>query len=233
MSSLSLFNFFVYTLLVCNAGQYRTQKSLIISNQTMTSCSCSDGIGSKNGDQPNIIYKFSNGKSVAVCGFVEKITEEFTVSEFNVFDCSTGKSLTECDATQICKIVEGKDTLLIEEYKSLPVLQDFKWKLIKISDQLVTSDSTNIYVSRKMQNVAKFSIDEKTSNQFLKSLKSGKGFDANWEREIGFLEALSIQGNHKAWKILKNYESFKGKETDGAIAEAWKDAVSTVQWLRR
>jgi hypothetical protein len=51
------------------------------------------------------------------------------------------------------------------------------------------------------------------------------------EDDLGRLEVLSIQGNEKAWKILKNYEKFTGEKADGALAEQWKDAVATVGWI--
>ncbi len=35
----------------------------------------------------------------------------------------------------------------------------------------------------------------------------------------------------KTWEILKNYEGFTGLPTDGALAEQWKDAVATVEWI--
>ena len=68
-----------------------------------TTCNCFDGIGSRKGDTSIFVMKFSNGERISVCGFVDKEMEETTISEFNVFECSTGKSLTEYDAMQICR----------------------------------------------------------------------------------------------------------------------------------
>ncbi len=64
-------------------------------------------------------------------------------------------------------------------------------------------------------------------------MKKGKGIGENWEKIIDFLETLSINGNEEAWNILKNYKSFTGQETDGAIAETWKDAIATVEWIKK
>lgn len=197
------------------------------------SCNCFDGIGSKKGDKPILNFTFSNGLIVAVCGFVDKEMEEVTISEFNVFACSSGQSLVEYDATQLCRLVEKKDTLQVSEYKYLPVGMNLEWELIKISEQNITLKSDNIFVSALKPNVDHFTIEEKTANNFVKTLvkTKGQGIGKNWEVEIGFLEALSLKGNKNAWHILKNYEDFKGQKTDGAIAETWKDAVANVEWI--
>jgi hypothetical protein len=195
-------------------------------------CFCFDGIGSKSSDLPIINFEFANGKKIVVCGFVDKEMEGVTVSEFNVFDCLTGKSLTEYDATQVCRLVENNDTLQISEYKYLPILKNHEWELIKISEQFITTKENEIVVSKLKPKVESFQIDKTTAENFLMTLEKGKGIGENWEKEIGFLEALSIMGNNKAWNILKKYESFTGQETDGAIAETWKDAIATVEWIK-
>ncbi len=83
---------------ISNTTEITTQDSINKSSK----CDCSDGIGSRVGDTPIINFKFKNGQKIIACGFVDKEMEGVTVSEFNVFDCFTGKSLTEYDATKIC-----------------------------------------------------------------------------------------------------------------------------------
>jgi hypothetical protein len=176
---------------------------------------------------------FSNGKVLTVCGFVDKEMEGITVSEFNVFECTTGNSLAEYDATKICRLFEKNDTLEINEFRYLPIGENYEWELIKIGKQIITLKSDEIVVSEIEPDVERFDIDSRKVEKFLGSIEKGKGIDENWEKEIGYLEALSIFGNEKAWNILKNYETYIGQKTDGAIAETWKDAVATVSWIKK
>lgn len=225
-------------LISCNSKSTESNKEAYPSKKTSEqkqnnlSCNCFDGIGSKKADKPILTFTFSNGQLVTVCGFVDKEMEGVTISEFNVFNCSNGKALVEYGATRICRLVEKKDTLQVSEYRYLPIAKNWEWELIKIGEQNITIKSDNIVVSELKPNVENFTIEEKKANDFLKTLlkAKGKGVGKNWEVEIAFLEALSLKGNDKAWKILKNYEDFIGHKTDGAIAEIWKDAVANVKW---
>ncbi|SEP57169.1 hypothetical protein [Flavobacterium urocaniciphilum] len=202
-------------------------------NKNSSQCLCFDGIGSKKGNEPIHTFEFTNGKKIIVCGYLETESEDITISEFNIFDCETEKPLVEYGATRICKIVKKKDTLQINEYTNLPILKNFEWKLVKIGKQTITTKNNQFIISKIVPDLEKFQIDEVVAEKFLKNLKKGQGFGENWETEICFLEVLSLKGNEKAWNILKNYETFIGQETDGAIAETWKDAVSLVEWVKK
>ena len=203
--------------------------------QNQLNCNCFPGIGSKKGDKPILTFAFSNGQAISICGFVEKKMEGITVSEFNVFDCSNGKSLAEFDATEICRLIEKEDTLQVSKYRYLPIAKNWGWELTKIAELNIAMNQGNLIVSELNPAVEHFTIEEKKVEDFLNTLikTKGQGIGKDWELEIGFLEALSINGNKKAWHILENYETFKGMKTDGAIAETWKDAVANVKWIMK
>lgn len=74
-----------------------------ISSKFIDSCNCFTGIGSRKDAPPVLVYQFSNGQSLSICGFDDREMEEPIISEFNVFDCANGNSLAEYRATQICK----------------------------------------------------------------------------------------------------------------------------------
>lgn len=196
-------------------------------------CNCFDGIGSSKGDTAIVEMTFSNGESISVCGFVDKQMEGITISEFNVFECKTGKSLTEYDAMQICKIVEKKDTLIIQELKYLPTGKNWSWNLIQLGEQIITLNNGKLFISDISPKLEKFHIDERDAELFLNSLTRGTGYSSEWELQIGQLEVLALLGNKKATDILKNYEKFTGQETDGAVSETWKAATATVEWIKR
>ncbi len=228
---------FIYIFILACNNQNETKNSVNKTTKTDTnfinsSCNCFDGIGSKKGDTAILKLNFTNGQSISVCGFVDKEMEGIIISEFNVFECKTGKSLTEYDALQICKLQEKKDSLIIQELKYLPTGKNWTWDLIQIGEEIITIKEHKIITTGNKPKLEKFTIDENDARTFLNSLTKGKGRNNEWELEIGKLEVLTLLGNEKAKSILENYEEYTGQETDGAIAETWKDAKATTQWIK-
>lgn len=198
-------------------------------------CNCFDGIGSSKDDAPIITYKFKNNKSVNICGYVDKeMSEEYPIiSEFNIFDCETGKSYVEYGALEICRIKQNENELEIQQLRYLPVGKNWDWELIQIGEQTIKPKGNNLYVSDLKPKLETYSIDSKEAATFLASIKKIKGYDANWEENIAKLEALSIIGNKEAWDILKNLEKITGLKFDGALSEAWKSAIQNVNWINK
>ncbi len=194
-------------------------------------CNCYKGVGSSETDVPILTYSFTNGKSISICGYHIEDYKNYHVSEFNVFDCSTGSSLTEYDAMTHCEIKTRNDTVIIQLLENLPIGENWEWKLVQIAEQYITSSNYGLSISELKVNINALKIDSEKQIAFLKSIQSEQGFQGNWEDELGLLEVLSLTGNEEAWKILKNYEDFKGIQTDGAMAEQWYNAVATVEWL--
>ena len=197
-------------------------------------CECFDGIGSMKGDEPILRSSFSNGKLTAMCGYYDKEMKEpgLIISEFNIFDCETEKAIVEYGAIQICRIKEGKDSIIIEELKYLPAGNNWEWELIQIAEQIVTLENQKLVALDVIPKFQKIKINLGSQTQFLNSIKQGEGINEKWVEELCKLEILSLNGNAKAWKILKNYEEFKGDKTDGALAEQWKDALANVEWIK-
>jgi hypothetical protein len=196
-------------------------------------CQCFNGIGASEKDTPVLIFEFSNGNSISICGYKDPDlqTSELNILEFNVFDCKSGESYVEYGAMENCIIKTKQDTLIIQLFEYLPVGKNWKWKSTQVAEQIITIDLNEIQPSEIFPKYEPIPIDNKMQTDFLSSLKKGKGFGNNWEDDLGKLEVLSLLGNEKAWEILKNYENFTGLQTDGAIAEQWKDAVATVEWI--
>jgi len=197
-------------------------------------CDCFDGLGSSKNDKPVISFKFDNNKSISVCGYYdhELHDEGLIMSEFNIFDCNTGKSFVEYDAMQACRIIEAKDSVTLEELKFLPVGKDWSWDLIQIGEQKIYTNNNEITISPTKPKLAEITISNQQQLDFISSLKKNVGFGTNWEDDLGRLEVLSLIGNSEAWEILNHYEEFTDQDTDGAIAEQWSDAVATVVWIR-
>ena len=216
-----------------NDNLSKNKSKVEVTEFVKTDCKCFNGIGSSKGDTAILTMKFSNGQNISICGFLDKKMEGIILSEFNVFDCNSGKSLTEYDATQICRIMEKSDTLIIQELKYLPTGKNWTWNLIQIGEQIITTEDKEILTAELLPKLEKFTIDDNDIQVFLNSLKKGSGHNSEWELEIGKLETLTLLGNEKAKSILENYEEFTGQKTDGALAETWKDAKATTQWIKK
>jgi hypothetical protein len=156
------------------------------------------------GDTPTMILTFSNGQSISVCGYIDKEMQGNIISEFNVFDCNSGKVISEYDAMQICRIIPKKDTLIIHELKYLPTGKNWKWNLIQLGEEIITIKDKKIISTGIKPKLEKFSINENEANFYLNSLTKGKGHNKEWELEIGKLEVLTLLGYKKAKIILEN-----------------------------
>lgn len=218
-------------LFSCKEQQIIAKDNLV----STSDCKCFDGIGSSKDDAPIITYKFKNNKSVNICGYIDKeMSEEYPIiSEFNIFDCETGKSYVEYGALEICRIKQNDNELEIQQLRYLPVGKNWDWELIQIGEQTINPKGNSLYVSDLKPKLETYSIDSKEAATFLASIKTIKGYDANWEENIAKLEALSIIGNKEAWDILKNLENITGLKFDGALSEAWKSAIQNVNWINK
>lgn len=237
MFRLTIFLFTCILTLACsNKRETRnaSTKTLNLEPQNKNnSCNCFDGIGSVKGEPATFEINFTNGHSISICGFLDKEKEGTIISEFNVFECKTGKSLTEYDATQICRLFERKDSLIIQELKYLPTGKNWDWNLIQIGEEIITINDNNIFTSGIMPKLEKFAIDDNDAKIFLTTFTKGKGHNNDWELEIGKLEVLTLLGNEQAKYLLANYDEYTGQETDGAERETWKDAKATTEWINK
>lgn len=198
-------------------------------------CGCFDGIGSSENDKPSLTLEFSDGDKISVCGYEEKKISDNKVlmSEFNVFNCKTGKSLTEYGAVQNCLVSIENGKLIIVELKYLPAGDNWKWIQVPIGVEKVFSNGTKVLATGKSPNFEKVKIEKERIETFYRELDSIKenGEIKDPENILGKLEILALNGERKARVILFYFENYFKYETDGAIAEQWKDAVATVKWI--
>jgi len=197
-------------------------------------CECFDGIGSSKGDKPVTNISFSNGIILTICGYQEEHErgESAKVSEFDIFDCQNGDVLATYDALQQCDIHTKLDTLIIDELKYLPVGENWQWEYVTIAKEVFYPEGKIVVSYGQMPFLGKIEIDEETQRAFTSELKVAQGYPSDWEEELGKLEVLALIGNPTALEVLKNYEGFCGEPADGALAEQWKSAVATVEFIR-
>lgn len=202
-----------------------------------TDCGCFDGIGSSESDKPSLTIKFGNGTTLSVCGYEqERLREnEVLISEFNVFNCQTGEQLVEYGAVQNCIVKKDELGLTITELKYLPAGEHWKWKQVKVGLQQMCVKENQLVVLEQKPAFEQVQIDETRTNSFLEQLRKirGTGKIDNPEEVLGRLEILALNDVEEAVEILDDFENYFKYQTDGAIAEQWKDAVTTVKWIRK
>lgn len=200
-------------------------------------CKCLDGIGTVNGDEPSLVVEFANGQKLIVCGYEQqKISDnEILISEFDIFNCQTKKSLVQFGAVDLCRIVHKEDKVIINKLKKLPAGKNWEWINISIGVQELGEKNGDIYITQLVPNFKKLKIDSKLIEEFFQqvSFLKGKGYSNKFEEIIGKLEVLSLNGNSQAYSILMNFEEYFNFKPDGAIAEQWKDALATVNWTKK
>lgn len=201
-----------------------------------TDCSCFNGIGSTEKDEPSLTIEFSNGTVLTVCGYEqEKINEnEVLISEFNVFNCKSGVSLVEYGAIQNCLVKKNKLGLQISELKFLPSGDNWKWKQVEIGIQQIFIKENQLVISDQKPAYAQAEISQTKVDSFLEGLREMKGTGKldNPEEILGKLEILALNKVKEAGTILYDFEDYFKYQTDGAIAEQWKDAIATVKRIK-
>lgn len=186
-------------------------------------CGCFNGIGSSEADKPSLVAEFSNGVSVSVCGYErERISDtEVVISEFNIFDCKTGKSLLEYSAVHTCnvKLAEGK--LYITELEDLPAGENWKWESIPMMQEYLFVNGDNLSKSPRKFVYQEINIPKTMVDRFLQEVRNlkGKGYNKDFETILGRLALLALNGNIEAKNILSNFETYFNSSPDGSVAE--------------
>lgn len=156
------------------------------------------------------------------------------ISEFNVFNCKTGGQLVEYGAVQNCIVKKDELGLTITELKYLPAGENWKWEQVEIGLQQIFVNENELVVLEQKPAFEQVDIDESKADSFLIELKNLKGTGKldNPEEILGRLEILALNDFKNAVEILYDFENYFNYQTDGAIAEQWKDAVATVKWIK-
>ena len=110
-----------------------------------TDCNCPANTITHNG-KPDKVFKFSNGETLAICGYSEIQQKQKVLSEFLIYQCEKYKIIETWDATQICTIEKYHDTLIVEKFYNIANGKDmslkwtkfykkiFYWKQSQLSD---------------------------------------------------------------------------------------------------
>jgi hypothetical protein len=216
---------FVFLLTLPSFGVFAQSKT----------CSCFTGIGSDARDTPRMTITFYEGTTLSVCGFEdEKISEnEIWISEFNVVNCQTGESLAEYGALQTCLVKKDVIGLQITEFTFLPAGDNWEWVNVKIGFQQIFVKENELIVLKQVPAFETTAIDTVQADLFLSATRDlkGTGKIENPEELLGRLEFLALNGFRETADILNDFENYFKYQTDGAIAEQWKDAAARLKWI--
>ncbi len=192
---------------------------LCVSAIAQTNCHCPKNRYTDT--KADTVFRLTNGKKIALCGYSHKNTNPPSYSEFVLSVCSQDTMLGFWGAMYSYPIEVDKDTLLIKQIDYLPVGKNFKreninWsteKLSFIGDKVGRSRRVNRsfphYDSLQIQQVLKhYSQAHKTSE---------KGYD----QLMGELFVAAISGSKKA-----RQELFTMKDLDiGAAGGEYQDRL--------
>ena len=178
------------------------------------------------------IFTFSNGKSIGLCGFIEKDNKDTTYSEFILFQCGQTKILNQWDATQSCRISKTKDTLIIQELYGLAIEKklEVKWVPFYITKYYLDNSalrSTSFF----RKDLPKYSPTQiKTVINEYKKLTKQSGGDSTLLIAHRLFWAY-VSGSKEAANYLNSFEKRFGP-FDGAIVEEFHDLWATYKLYR-
>lgn len=199
-------------------------------------CGCFNGIGSSEKDKPSLVTEFSNGVSVSVCGAEkERISDtEVVITEFNVFDCKTGKSLLQYGAVHTCNVKFEEGKLYITELEYLPAGENWKWESIPMMQEYLFVNGDNLSKSPRKFVYQEINIPQTRVDRFMQEVRAlkGKGYNKDFETILGRLALLALNGNIEAENILSKFDSYFNSSPDGSVAELLNRWTSLINHWR-
>jgi len=194
--------------------------------QTRGACNCPSNTITHNG-KPDKIFKFPNGKSLALCGYSEIQNKQKVFSEFVIYNCGQSKAIAQWDATQTCTIQQKNDTLIVQEFYNIANGKDlslkwkkfyttkYYWQSSKLKDTSFYNNGLRKYSSIEIKKVL-------TQFENLKKIYNSENTLLVGQR----LFWAYVSGNKKAGQYLEELAEKFGP-FDGAVAEEFDDLIAT------
>lgn len=185
------------------------------------------------GTKADTVFKFTNGKKIALCGYRNPGSNPIDFSEFVLSVCGENKIIDSWDGTQTCRLKINKDTLIIENVVNLPVEQDRKFKIIVWEIEKLFFKNKNVIKSLSInKNIRTYNQNEIAET--LKEYENSKGQLNDKKMElVNRLFISTISGNKTAGKYFKEFKTKFG-EIDGAFSEEYNQLNSMLeQWIKK
>ncbi len=201
---------------------------VLTSNAQKTNCECIVHDAKKV--KADSIYTFSNGKSIAICGYREGNPNIF--SEFYLNRCDMDSSLGFWDALRDCKVTLENDTLIIREFKLIAnspnqdlivnvwTIEKFYFEGNKLKMKTLINPDIKLYTKTE-------------TNKILERYELAKGeLDEDKMLLANQLFVAMISGSNDAFKYFKNFEK-KFSLADGYFKEELDDLENMyLVWLK-
>lgn len=166
------------------------------------------------------VYTFSNGKSLAICGYREGNPNVF--SEFYLNRCDLDSSLGFWDALRDCKITLENDTLFIREFKlmanggnreilaNIYTIEKIYFKQGQLKRTLIINPELKMY-------------NQENIDLVIKKYENTKGEMSEDKIDLAYeLFYATISGSKKASEYFKQFDK-KFFIQSGAYLEEWQD----------
>lgn len=193
-------------------------------------CACpSDNISGNK--KPNKTFKFSNGKSIGLCGDFTIQNNEKQYSESVIYKCGQENSLLEFDGTTSYTIEQNKDTVIIQEFYIIANGKNLSLKWSKFYLTKLFWESAQLkqksYYKKDLRKYSDFEI-EKVLNEY-RTTQNYKILNFDKILLIGHrLFWAYASGSKKAGQYLEDFENKYGP-FDGAISEEFNDIFTTYE----
>ncbi len=191
---------------------------VLTSHAQTTNCECI--IHDAKKVKADSIYTFSNGKSLAICGYREGNPNIF--SEFYLNRCDMDSSLGFWDALRDCKVTLENDTLFIREFKlmanggnrevlaNIYTIEKFYFKQGELKRNLIINPELKMY-------------NQESINLVIKKYESTKGEMSEDKIDLAYeLFYATISGSKKASEYFKKFDK-KFFIPSGAYLEEWQE----------
>jgi len=201
---------------------------VLTSNAQTTNCECI--IHDSKKAKADSVYTFSNGKSLAICGYREGNPNVF--SEFYLNRCDLDSSIGFWDALRDCKVTLEDDTLIIREFKLIAnstnqdlivnvwIVEKFYFEGNKLKMKTLINPDIKLYTKTE-------------TNKILERYELAKG-ELNEDKMLlaNQLFVAMISGSNDAFKYFKNFEK-KFSLADGYFKEELDDLENMyLLWLK-
>lgn len=178
--------------------------------------------------QDSVIFNFSNGKSIILCGFYNEKEAHF--SEFTLSVCGHDNTIGFWGAVKDCKVKQEGDTLLIDELKDLPVGNSLDyakviWTTNKIyfeENNLINKLVVNRDIKKYNQNEIQLVLSDFLSNYEKKDIPIAK------EIILNRIFIACISGSQDAEMYFNDIEKYFGV-LDGIYKEEYNDLKDMLQ----
>ena len=199
--------------------------NLAVLKVTNEDCKC--GENDITGTKTDTVYKLSNGKRIALCGYRNIENKPINFSEFVLSVCGEKNIIDFWDATQTCNLRTKNDTLIVEEIIDLPTKKDRNyetniWLIVKIyfeNNKVIKKHFIN-------KNIKRYSEKEiaKTLNEYE---NADEKID---DRKMELLNRLFISTISENKKAREYFYKFKDKyKIDGAFSEEYNDLKAMLE----